>query len=260
MAVNRGRPRSWTDEQLKKAVASQRSWHGVMRELGLKPTSSNSQRRIKRTALELGCDTSHFTGQRRWSDLQLRDAVTRATSWAEVLRLLDLVDNSDARATVKAHSLRLRLDTSHLQPAPVDDLPDDMFTQGAQTTMLRVAASAIATAWFMLRGMPVAVPAEPQVYDLLVTMPDGIRRVQVKSTTFRTKSGSWEVGVGRRPYVMDKSAGKVPYDPDSLDYFFIIDGEGRIFLIPVQVLAGRIRIYIDSYASYCVGDASSLLR
>ncbi len=259
--TTRGRARTWTEEQLKTAVADQRSWHGVLRQLGLKPTSTNSLRRIKQTVETLELDTSHFTGQRRWSDIQLRDAVMRATTWTDVLRLLDVNDDGSSHSTVKAHALRLLLDTSHLQRVAVDDeLPADLFTSGTQPSMLRVAAGSIATAWFLLRNMAVSVPVEPEIYDLLVTMPDGIQRVQVKSTTHRTKSGAWEVGVGRRPYVLDKTAKKIPYDPGSIDYFFIIDGVGRIFLIPSLVLAGRVNIYLDSYATYCVGDASSLLR
>jgi PD-(D/E)XK nuclease superfamily protein len=232
-----------------------------MRALGFAATSGSSLRTIKQTVAELKLDTSHFTGQRRWTDLQLREAIMRAASWADVLRLLDLIDNGESRKIVKAHSVRLGLDVAHLMIAPADGEPgDDAFTTGAQRSMLRVAAPSIATAWFTLRGMSVAVPVEPEVYDLLVTMEDGIQRVQVKSTTRRTRSGTWAVEVGRRPYALDKTAGKAPYDPDSLDYFFIVDGLGRVFVIPSRVLAGRIVITIDSYAQYCVGDASSLLR
>lgn len=68
------------------------------------------------------------------------------------------------------------------------------------------------------------------------------------------------VGLGRRPYVMDKTAGKIPYDPDSVDYFLVIDGEGTIYVIPSHVVAGRTTIQLDSYAEYRVGDASSLLH
>jgi hypothetical protein len=261
MSKTRGRPRRWTNEQLIEAIANQHSWHGVLRALGFASTSGNSLRTIKQTVQELQLDTSHFTGQRRWTDMQLREAITQAAKWADVLRLLDLVDNGEARKIVKAHSVRLGLDVSHLLAAVSDDEPgDDAFTAGAQRQMLRVAAPSIATAWFTLRGMAVATPVEPEVYDLLVTMDDGIQRVQVKSTTRRTRSGTWAVEVGRRPYTLDKSAGKAPYDPDTLDYFFIVDGVGRIFVIPSRVLAGRIVITIDSYAQYCVGDASSMLH
>ncbi|MDX6283024.1 MAG: endonuclease, partial [Kribbellaceae bacterium] len=37
-------------------------------------------------------------------------------------------------------------------------------------------------AWFAMRGCAVALPVEPQLYDLLVTTPDGIQRVQIKSS------------------------------------------------------------------------------
>ena len=114
--------------------------------------------------------------------------------------------------------------------------------------------------WFMLRGSAVSVPVEPQEYDLLVTAPGGIERVQVKSTTNRGSDGKWSVGVGRRPYSLDKTAGKAPYDPDSLDCFFIVDGHGGLYLIPSRCLAGRTSITLDAYAPYRVGDASSLLR
>jgi hypothetical protein len=56
-----------------------------------------------------------------------------------------------------------------------DELPADLFTSGTRPSMLRVAAGSIATAWFLLRNMAVSVPVEPEIYDLLVTMPDGIR-------------------------------------------------------------------------------------
>ena len=66
--------------------------------------------------------------------------------------------------------------------------------------------------------------------------------------------------IGRRPYVQDKSAAKMPYDPDDLDLFFIVLGDGGIYVIPSSTLAGMVRIYAETYASYRVGDASSLMK
>ena len=63
------------------------------------------------------------------------------------------------------------------------------------------------------------------MYDLLVSMPDGIKRVQVKTTTYNGKNG-WMIQVGRRPYSIGNNARLVPYDPDSIDLFFIVDGCG----------------------------------
>jgi hypothetical protein len=94
---------------------------------------------------------------------------------------------------------------------------------------------------------------------LLAALPAGIQRVQVKSTTRRDRNGRWVVKVGRRPYSLDKQAGRAPYDPDAVDHFFIVDGSGGLYLIPGRVLAGRVEVCPGAYARYRVGDASSLL-
>ncbi len=65
--------------------------------------------------------------------------------------------------------------------------------------------------------------------------------------------------IGQRPYALDKTAGRTAYDPDSLDFFFIIDGDYLIYLIPSAVVAGRLAINVGAYRSFLVGDASSLL-
>jgi hypothetical protein len=56
-----GRRKSWTDDQLKEAVRSSRSYRAVILKLGLVPAGGNyaqTQERIH----ALGLDTSHFTG------------------------------------------------------------------------------------------------------------------------------------------------------------------------------------------------------
>jgi hypothetical protein len=156
------------------------------------------------------------------------------------------------RAAVASTSSSSHIERADVRPA-LPQLP-----KRPNWVHLRSAAESIAVAWFAIRGMAMAVPSYPREYDLLVTFDDGIKRVQVESSTCRTRNGTWQVGVGRRPYSLDKTAGIAPYDPDMLDYFFIIDGDGAVYLIPSQVLAGRTGIYVRMYADYCVGDASSL--
>lgn len=233
------------------------SWRAVARVLGLKDTSAATPRRH---AARLGLDTSHFTGQRRWSDQQLREAVATSSCWADVIAALGIVDNGAERVRVKGHAVRLGLDCSHLRPPHAKPAPDEVFDEPVRPEMLRYSAAALAMAWFTLRGCAVALPIEPQAYDLLVTTSKGIQRVQVKSSAARTAKGYWHVGIGRRPYVLDKSAGKMPYDPESIDLFFIVLGDGGIYVIPSSVLAGRVGISAEGYAPYRVGDASSLLR
>jgi hypothetical protein len=176
-----------------------------------------------------------------------------------VLRILGVNNNSESLVRVKGHAARLGLDVSHLTQAARPAVPADVRDLAPRPELVRTAAASIATSWFLLRGLATAFPTEPQEYDLLVTFPEGIQRVQVKSTTFRVRNGRWAVGVGQRPYVMDKSASKAPYDPETLDYFFIVTGDGGLYLVPSRALAGRTKIYIDSYPEYRVGDVSSLL-
>lgn len=92
-----------------------------MRELSLCVTSAGSIQAVKRNADRLGLDTSHFTGQRRWSDAQFRRAVANAYSWGELVSGLGLVPGSaDERTRVRAHAVRLGLALSRLDGPGVD--------------------------------------------------------------------------------------------------------------------------------------------
>jgi hypothetical protein len=228
-----------------------------MRELGLCATSAGSIRIVKRHVARLGLDTAHFIGQRRWSDPQLRRAVATSYSWPELFSELGLShDNGDDRTRLKAHAARLGLDLSRLDP----------MGKGAATRPecrpdikhLREAGTAIAAMWFLLCGYNTSLPVEPTIYDLLVAMPDGIKRVQVKTTTFQ--QDGWAVQVGRRPYSIGNRARLVPYDPDLVDFFFILDGDLTMYLIPSRVIAGRVAILLRNYTEFIVGSAASFMR
>jgi hypothetical protein len=148
------------------------------------------------------------------------------------------------------------VDLSHL-----DDQPREAGSRSGPTPALknlRDAATMLAACWFSLCGFVTAIPVEPAVYDLLVSMEDGIRRVQVKTTTYYSKGG-WQVAVGRRPYSAGNREGLVPYDPDLIDLFFIVDGDLAMYLIPSQVIAGRVQILLRTYAGYIVGNAAGLM-
>jgi hypothetical protein len=233
------------------------SWRGVMRALGLNSTSAGAIRIVRRHAVRLGLDTSHFRGKRKWSDAQLRHAVLESRSWDEVLVALGLSSNSgNVRTHVKGHAIRLGLDLSHLggnvltlsEPRALKpDLKD-----------LRQAGASLAAAWFTLCGCNVLFPVEPAVYDLVVALPEGLSPVQVKTTTHYSKNG-WMISVGRRPYSIRNNLPLVPYDPDVIDYFFIIDGDLNVYLIPSRVIAGRVSLLLRTYTKYIVGNASGLL-
>jgi len=210
---------------------------------------------VKRHVVRLGLDTSHFTGQRRWSDAQLRRAAAAAYSWPELMLDLGLVPNStDERTRIKAHAIRLGIDLSRLTAPPAD--------LGARPGLkpdvkhLREAGTAIAAMWFLLCGCNASIPMEPTIYDLLVSMPDGIKRVQVKTTTYY--NDGWAVQVGRRPYSVGNRGRLVPYDPDLVDLFFILDGELTVYVIPSRVIAGRVGILLNNYSEFIVGSAAFL--
>jgi len=210
---------------------------------------------IKRHANRLGLDTAHFAGQRRWSDEQLRHAVAGASSWPELLSDLGLASGSGSdRTRVKGHALRLGLDVSGLDRPGMDTaaLPDFR----PDIRHLRDAGTAIASMWFLMCEYSVSIPMEPTFYDLLVSMPGGIKRVQVKTTTYNNKG--WLAQVGWRPYSAGNTGPLAPYDPDLVDFFFIVDGDLTMFVIPSRVIAGRVGILLNSYSAYIVGSAAFL--
>lgn len=187
----------------------------------------------------------------------LRQAVTNGHTWEEVLIVLGLSERAGGERTlVKAHALRLGLDVSHLgHPAPRAAGTCQLEPNLAH---LRRAAESLAATWFVLCGRNVAFPVEPDTYDLLVDMPDGLKRVQVKTTTFKSKDG-WLAQIGRRPYSIGNNAALVPYDPEVIDLFFIVDGDLAIYLIPSRIVAGRVQILLRAYRDYVVANAAGLI-
>jgi PD-(D/E)XK endonuclease len=270
-AANVNRPISvrqppWTDSQLVEAIKTSTNWRSVMLLLGLadKSRSAGAIRVVRRRAAELGLDSSHFRGKRRWSDAQLRQAVAECQSWSEVLSKLGLSGQSgNAQPHIKSHTVRLGLETSHLNRVshlgrpPAQERPDASDLK-AQLKYLRTAAESLAAAWFTFRGCAVSLPTTPAAYDLLVDISGGISRVQVKTTTRATKYG-WEAGVGHHPDTHSKKGHLLAYDPDEIDLFFIVDGDMTLYLIPSRAIAGRVVIALRTYAKYIVGNARGLL-
>lgn len=229
----------------------------VVRALGLTTTSEGVMRRVRRDAARLSLDVSHFKGTRTWNDAQLKRAVAEARSRDDVFTSLGLrTPTKGTRIRVTGNAIRLGLDMRHLNadgakfPAPP--------SWHIYPMRLRDAALAVATAWFMVRGCTVSLPIEQAVYDLLVHSVDGIRQVQVKTTTTKGRERG-QVTVSRRPYSVGNLAPRMPYDPKAIDYFFVVDGDYDLYLIPSRVIAGLVAIQLRTYKRYIVGNASGLL-
>jgi hypothetical protein len=263
-------PPAWTDAQLAEAIKESANWRSVLRSLGFgdRSGSAGAIRIVRRRADELNFDSSHFRGKRRWSDAQLRTAVAECLSWNEVLARLGLSTTGGTQPHIKSHSVRLGLDTSHLNRLSHDGrLPAETPTKVADLTgqlkFLRTAAGMLAATWFSLRGFAVSLPVEPVEYDLLVQpssgrTPKGISRIQVKTTTFADKNG-WTVTVGHHPDTHSRKGSLLAYDPDDIDLFFVVDGDMTMYVIPSRALAGRVRVLLRTYRKYAVGNAQGLL-
>lgn len=239
----------WDEAQLRQAVARFSSWRKVAAALGM---AGGSTHRVKRRAEELGLDTSHMTGNRRWDPRRLQEAVARATNWSEVPDLLG-VPASELRR-IRGAVIRMSIDAAHLNDRP-PHCPGPQL--GPRLQHLAAAAESIATAWFTMAGCTVAIPVTPCSFDLVVCRSGRCRRVQVKSTTHRDRNGRWVVNVSRRPYQRELNNSREPYDPDDIDEFFIITGSGDVYVIPVAVIAGRVMITLDRYLSYRTGSVGA---
>lgn len=107
---------------------------------------------------------------------------------------------------------------------------------------LRAAAIGEAIRWFLERGYVPSVPVEPSRYDLVVESDEGLKKVQVKTTSFKGKYGLWQVHVHRTSYEASAKprgvAGKrrsVSYTATEIDFFFVVTGDEK-YLIPIAVV------------------------
>jgi PD-(D/E)XK endonuclease len=239
--------RHYSDAQLSDAVQSSRSWRGVLRALGLAGTSAAAMRSVRAHADRLELDYTHFTGQRRWTDQELAAAINSATTWAQVTEALGLVGGS-SMTTIRGHAVRLGLDTAHLSPPRKSHVSEREMSP--QLAHLARAGSLMSAAWFELCGQHVSWPLEPCRYDLLFWMGASAQRVQVKTTTVK-QGASWTV------WISNTGKERTTYDPDEIDYFFVIDGDFNFYLIPVAAVGGLTAIQLSAYGNYLVPREAS---
>lgn len=51
----------------------------------------------------------------------------------------------------------------------------------------------------------------------------------------------------------------MPYDPELIDMFFVVDGDLTIYVIPSRAVGGRGTILLRAYRKYVVGNAVGLM-
>lgn len=141
----------------------------------------------------------------------------------------------------------LRTPKQSISPPRKERLP---FSTRAKNDKLRSAAIGIASKWFLERDHTASVPLVTAQYDLVVDSYDGLKRIQVK-TTGEIYRGRSVVRIGRRVYdtkVKANAAGRrkvVAYSKSDIDYFFVITNGGNSYLIPIDVVEGKITIVLD---------------
>lgn len=160
--------RSYSDEQLLRAIRESHSWRGVLRALALTGTSSKAIDLLRRRADYLGADYQHFVRARGRTDSRIAETPA----------------------------------------SPSEGSVDSALYGQPSLGRLRRAGPLLAAAWYTLSGHEVSWPLEPSRYDLLVTDDHHIRRVQVKTTTVRERGAwkvylSTSSG-GRRIYAPDE--------------------------------------------------------
>lgn len=233
----KGIPLLPSDEDVRQAIQAAYSWRGVMRELGYLTTNGRTAARIRQRAESLGYDTSHFRGQRTWSDPALQEALAANVTWAGVLRCLGMADGGgNVLAAIRARATQLGLDYAHLGNFQRTIRGQVPFTADPEVKWLRRAAPTLAAGWFARRGYDVSFPTEPCSYDLIVDAERTLHRIQVKTGAYRDpKSGAWACGITQNPKYR-----KTPYyDPAEVDFFFLIDGDCTYYVVPLEEVAGQ---------------------
>jgi len=105
----------FTPEELRTAAAAATSMRGVARALGV-PDDSRSRATLSRMLRALGIDVGHFSYRRTpIPEDRLRSLVQCSTSYADVMRGLDMDVNDTNHRRVRRAASRLNLDTSHFK-------------------------------------------------------------------------------------------------------------------------------------------------
>ncbi|MDF9813437.1 HNH endonuclease signature motif containing protein [Streptomyces sp. SPB162] len=108
----------FTAVELTAAAASTTSVRGLARELGA-ADDSRSRAALGRMLKEHGVDTAHFRNTRRLiPEADLREAVSTATSYADVMRTLGLPVNAGNHRRVRQKVAQLGLPTNHFRRRP----------------------------------------------------------------------------------------------------------------------------------------------
>jgi len=93
--------------------------------------------------------------------------------------------------------------------------------------------------WFGLHGWSISMPLiDSQPYDLVVDDGGRLYRVQVKTTTRRTRYGTFVVQLETRGGNQSFNTGK-PFDPGTSDLLYVLTDARTRYLIPTEEITSK---------------------
>ena len=100
----------------------------------------------------------------------------------------------------------------------------------------------LAIAYFTSKGITISIPlTDSQDYDLVIDLENQLKRVQVKSTFHKVKSGNYTVSLTTKGG--NKSSSKIKkLDKNSVDFIFIATGNSDLYLIPCESVNSSITL------------------
>lgn len=183
---------------------------------------------------------------RTFTDEELSLAISKSRSWRNVLINMGR-PGSGSTASIRKRATELGIKTDHLDGwkggnryPQVMPQPVEISSQG----ILDESAVGIAIAYFMSHGATVSVPLSPTTYDLIADWGEGLKKIQVKSGNCQRKGSPYSVKIVKTRYrkTAEGQPWKYvhsPYEPEDLDLFFILLGDGTRYLIPFDAVSGQ---------------------
>lgn len=111
----------------------------------------------------------------------------------------------------------------------------------------------VAIAFFVKKGYTVSIPlTDSQEYDLIVDVEGKLKRVQVKTVSYKEVSGNYFISLTTKGGWKVRGAIAIKkMTSKDVDLLFIVTSEAKMYLIPVEDLNGRQSVTLcEKYSKY----------
>ena len=113
----------------------------------------------------------------------------------------------------------------------------------------------VAIGWLACNGYTVCVPlTDSQDYDLVADI-DGLKKIQVKTTTYQVASGSYSANLSVKGGNRTSRGNVKKFNGKKIDFLFVFTGDDTMYLIPTTKLENEHSITLGKeYDKFRVGD------